>query len=469
MIRLRLGKGRKYAVRKEKAFGGQVFLVFAFVASTVCASPEATIGSLTRRRDSDTVKIPYFISGEPAVVTVDIKIDGVSLPDCAQTNLSGDVNCLVGVGHHVCRWLPSPGFSYSESALSVELTAWPTNRPPMYMAVPLTNSAESVRYYSSAGRLPSPIGDAKWKTSHLLLRKIPSANVEWTMGSPADELGHNIYHYEDQRKIRLSRDFYIGIYPLTVGQFRNMQETIGFDSNVSSTYYLTKNRIPVTDDLPRGGLGYTTLRGSGAANDGDPEPSPDIPIWPSSGHESIVPDCFLGVARAKFALTFDLPSEAEWEFACRAGTTAAFNSDEANNADADRCGPLGWHIGNSKIENPATNAPHSVGQKAPNRYGLYDMHGSIREWCLDWFAPVTASQYVTADAKGVLTDPKGAAQYHQSAEPGRKLKTGYRTLRGGSYLSATNGCRSASRTGYAAVYNLDDGGVRLWLPARAER
>jgi formylglycine-generating enzyme required for sulfatase activity len=97
------------------------------------------------------------------------------------------------------------------------------------------------------------------------------------------------------------------------------------------------------------------------------------------------------------------------------------------------------------------------------------MHGNIREWCLDWFAPVTASQSVDADAAGVFIDPRGAVQYHQSAESGRKLKTGYRALRGGSYLSTTNGCRSASRSGHAAVYNLDDGGVRLWLPAYAER
>lgn len=456
-------------MKKKKVSGCHVFFAFAFVASTVCASPEATIGSLTRSRDSSTVRIPYSISGEPAVVTVNIKINGEPLPDCAQTNLSGDVNCLVGVGHHVCRWTPPPGFSYSESSLSVDLTAWPTSRPPAYMAVSLTNASEHVEYYQSAERLPVSVGDRKWKTSHLLMRKIPAANVEWTMGSPASELGHNVWHYEDQRSVLLTRDFYIGIYPLTIGQFRNMQETIGFDSNVSSTYYLTKDKIPVSDDLPRGGVGYSTLRGSGAVNDGDSEASSDIPIWPSSGHGSIAPNCFLGVARAEFGLAFDLPSEAEWEFACRAGTTAAFNSDESNDADDDRSDSLGWNAGNSQIESPTLNAPHPVGQKKPNRYGLYDMHGNIREWCLDWFAPVTASQSVDADAAGVFIDPRGAVQYHQSAESGRKLKTGYRALRGGSYLSTTNGCRSASRSGHAAVYNLDDGGVRLWLPAYAER
>lgn len=446
-----------------------LFSAFVLASASVFASLDATVDSLTRRRDSDVVRISYRVAGEPAVITIDIKVDGISLPASMQSDLSGEVNCLVAPGSHVCRWTPPSGFTYSETALSVDLTAWPASRPPAYMAVSLTNVAERVEYYQSADRLPVPIGDMRWKTSHLLMRKIPAANVEWTMGSPADELGHNIYHYEDQRKIRLSRDFYIGIYPLTVGQFRNMQETIGFDPNVSSTYYLTKDKIPVSDDLPRGGVGYSTLRGSGAVKDGDFEPSPDIPIWPSSGHEKIAPNCFLGVARAEFGLAFDLPSEAEWEFACRAGTTAAFNSDESHDADVDRSGSLGWNVGNSQIENPVLNAPHPVGQKMPNRYGLYDMHGNIREWCLDWFAPVTASQSGAADAAGVFIDPKGAAQYHQSAEPGRKLKTGYRALRGGSYHSMTNGCRSASRSGHAAVYNLDDGGLRLWLPAHAER
>ena len=446
-----------------------LFSAFVLASASVFASLDATVDSLTRRRDSDVVRISYRVAGEPAVITIDIKVDGISLPASMQSDLSGKVNCLVAPGSHVCCWTPPSGFTYSETALSVDLTAWPASRPPAYMAVSLTNVAERVEYYQSADRLPVPIGDMRWKTSHLLMRKIPAANVEWTMGSPADELGHNAWHYEDQRSVRLTRDFYIGIYPLTIGQFRNMQETIGFDSNVSSTYYLTKDKIPVSDDLPRGGVGYSTLRGSGAVNDGDSEPSPDIPIWPSSGHGSIAPNSFLGAARAEFGLAFDLPSEAEWEFACRAGTTAAFNSDESHDADVDRSGSLGWNVGNSQIENPVLNAPHPVGQKMPNRYGLYDMHGNIREWCLDWFAPVTASQSVAADATGVFIDPKGAAQYYQSAEPSRKLKTGYRALRGGSYLSTTNGCRSASRSGHAAVYNLDDGGVRLWLPACAER
>jgi len=440
----------------------QIFLVLSLVSAAVNASPTVTVESLTRKPDSNCVKISYVVVGEPAVVTADIKIDGNALADSAQTNVTGEINRLVGVGRHVCRWMPPAGFAYQDAALSVDMTAWSTNRPPAYMAISLTNTNERIEYFQSAGRLPVPLEDRKWKTSHLVMRKIPAANVEWVMGSPTEELGHNIYHYEDQRRVRLSRDFYLGVYPLTIRQFKNLQVTIGFDPNVADTYYLTKDGIPVYDDLPRGGLGYSTLRGSGAAQYGDSEPSPDIPIWPSSGHDSIATNCFLGVARTKFGLTFDLPSEAEWEFACRAETTAAFNSDEGNNASLDRCDPLGWHVGNSRIESPAVNAPHPVGQKSPNRYGLYDMHGNIREWCLDWFAPFTASQ-------AAILDPQGAVTYYNSTSSERKLETGHRSLRGGSYLSTTNACRSASRSGYAAVYNLTDGGARLWLPARAER
>jgi formylglycine-generating enzyme required for sulfatase activity len=111
---------------------------------------------------------------------------------------------------------------------------------------------------------------------------------------------------------------------------------------------------------------------------------------------------------------YRLPSEAEWEYACRAGTTNLFSfGDSAAEAD-----PYAW------TEENSGSKPHPVGQKLPNPWGLYDMHGNVWEWTLDWFAP-----YPAAD----LRDPTGPAQ-------GK-----FKVFRGGGWNNGIEYARSANR------------------------
>ena len=113
-------------------------------------------------------------------------------------------------------------------------------------------------------------------------------------------------------------------------------------------------------------------------------------------------------------LTFRLPTEAEWEYACRAGTTTRFYTGDAE-ADLDRAG---WYAKNSG------GKPHPVGGKIPNSWGLYDMHGNTWEWCQDWYGPYPP---------GAVTDPKGPSK-------------GYlRVARGGQWFIRLEGCRSSER------------------------
>ncbi len=121
------------------------------------------------------------------------------------------------------------------------------------------------------------------------------------------------------------------------------------------------------------------------------------------------------VRRIDGATGFRLPTEAEWEFACRAGTTTKYSF-----RDAEELGDYGWYDDNSDSQT------HPVGAKKPNPWGLYDMHGNVCEWCQDWHD----DQYYEESPE---TDPLGP-------EAGS-----FRVFRGGCWFDGARNCRSASR------------------------
>ncbi len=90
--------------------------------------------------------------------------------------------------------------------------------------------------------------------------------------------------------------------------------------------------------------------------------------------------------RKRTGLAFNLPTEAQWEYACRAGTTSEYSFD-----DGEIAGNYMWYKGNS------SNQTHDVGSKQPNEWGLYDMHGNVWEWCLDWYKSLLDGPFVDPD------------------------------------------------------------------------
>ena len=125
----------------------------------------------------------------------------------------------------------------------------------------------------------------------------------------------------------------------------------------------------------------------------------DLPAEKSAGH------------------VYRLPTEAEWKYACRAGTTTKYSFGDR----ASELGDYAWYRDNSG------KTTHPVGGKKPNPWGLYDMHGNVWEWCQDWYGDYPS---------GAVTDPTGPASGDR------------RVLHGGSFFLRTSDVRSAYRNNY---------------------
>jgi formylglycine-generating enzyme required for sulfatase activity len=146
-------------------------------------------------------------------------------------------------------------------------------------------------------------------------------------------------------------------------------------------------------------------------------------------------DCqqFLAALSKKVGRKFVLPTEAQWEYACRAGTTTHFSHGD----DEATLGEYSWHSGNSDL------TTHPVGEKKPNPWGLYDIHGNVFEWCQDWYYDV----YPRGDA----VDPKGPA------------KGTRRVIRGGAWLYVIDNHRSSDRGFSPPDYRINEYGLRCVL------
>lgn len=134
---------------------------------------------------------------------------------------------------------------------------------------------------------------------------------------------------------------------------------------------------------------------------------------------------------------YRLPTEAEWEYACRAGSTTAFPNGDITELECDRdpnLDVIGWYCWNSE------NKIHPVAQKKPNAWGLHDMAGNVQEWCQDWF---------------------GAYPYDEVTNPKGSPSGSYRVMRGGVWYSLARDCRCGSRFGSPPHYKFRHIGFRL--------
>jgi formylglycine-generating enzyme required for sulfatase activity len=201
---------------------------------------------------------------------------------------------------------------------------------------------------------------------------------KFTMGSPPTEKGR--MWGEDQHEVTINNPFYMGMYPVTVDQYSRF---------VRDTGRLHQNpRFPQAGDHPVACVSWDDAQ------------------------------AFCKWSSKKTGRMVALPSDAQWEYACRAGSATKFYFGDND----DQLGDYAWFAGNSG------NTTHPVGRKKPNAWGLYDMHGNVCQWCLDYLPSYN----------------KGPNDFDWNT--GLRVRD-FKVIRGGTYAADSTWCRDANRGG----------------------
>ncbi len=363
-------------------------LLFGLVGLGVAG---ATVSGVTARQRypwNGKIDIDYTVTGRD---TADTAL-AVSLTD----HDTGRVYTLTDAGRHRVTWdtavdgLDLVSSNVTATVSLVRRGTASTATEGLYCVIDLSGGPDAtwwpVSYLSS---VPSGGAVDTYKTTKLILRRIEAGS--FIMGGNQTDENH---------RVTLTKPFYMGVFEVTQKQWELVMGSWPGSSPSSSSGR--------GDAYPAYYVSYNDIRGSSSGA-----------RWPASA--AVDASSFLGRLRAKTGLDFDLPTEAQWEYACRAGTATKYYWGEAMD------GAYAWYWDNSGSKT------HPVGTKLPNAWGLYDMSGNVWEWCRDWYGTLAYG-----------TDPEGSASGL------------YRVTRGGSWSNIAVCCASSLRDyGYDPSYRND--------------
>ena len=313
------------------------------------------------------------------------------------TNVTYDAAALTE-GEHQFRWNDA---KVNSTNCEVRVQVF----MPTYCIVDLSSGSKSSNYpVTYLEEIPSGAWTDEYKTTKLPLRLIDART--FIMGEDQSDESH---------RVTLSKPYYMGVFEVSQKQYE-----LVMGSNPSSrtpylynSYYLERyvkgdrndiqyyerpyNNGKVGDAYPVWLVTHEMLRGDSVGSQ-----------WPSSS--DVDASSFMGKLRARTGIGFDLPTEAQWECACRAGTSTIYSY--GNVAD----GNYMWYESNSSYN------VHEIGTRRPNPWGLYDMHGNVAECCLDWNGGLTYGM----DPQGALSDTKRIVRGGTYGWPGSEYCTSFK-------------------------------------------
>lgn len=435
-------------------------LVFICVAAPTFAFGAALVPSVSdvamSQAQDRTVTITYKLKNAPAVVTLDIQtnttdgvwvsIGGENISGVISGVPKGDVWKVVDGDDddvHTITWRPDRS-AWVDSRVPANgaravVTAWAPNAVPDYMVFDLAKtSSQRVSYYPAEEFLPGGLlKNPDYRTTRLVMRKIPANGAIFTMGSVA-ESGRKA----DERihSVTLDNDYYIGVFEVTQSQWTQIM-----GSNPSA--FLVEGAM-----RPVESVSYQMIR----TGDSSDTYADNFPVSPCEGS-------FMAALRTLSGGTidFDLPCEAQWEYACRAGNGEGYWGDGAK-IEVDKYVPGRYMLNQEREQSkaevvdprkdypiaevrelPPASGTAIVGSYNKNAFGLYDMHGNVYEWCIDMYKDDISS----ANGKPIMA----SSDVDNSATGGGTRRKP--VLRGGSWNDKSGGVRSAYRI--STVYNKD--------------
>ena len=450
-------------MKRVLSFGFAVLAATAGFAATTVSNV-----TLTPNAAGNFVTIKYALSGDSAIVTLDVQTNGVSVGGKCLYRTGGDVNRVVtaGDGDRTIWWRPSADCDVTGENVRAVIHTWTLDNPPDYTAFELTGT-KARRFYTSEDALPYGIGSDVYRTGWLLMRRVPATGKTFFAGSAPTEPMRDPISREDAHPVYMTKDYWLGVFEITQGQW----DFVCPPNIIAHNSYYTNALCAATRPVDR--VWCRILRGLNSTL--------------TYGFSQYLSQA-VGNNSQNLGQCFDLPNEAQWEFACRAGTSTSLPSGrwlearggtgpaELGVADANLGELARYEANGGRVYPPemmlpvayasatgtvpgreadATVATARVGSYKPNAYGLYDMLGNVAE--------VTSEKFVQY---------LGNAAVSEIGLESSKIPTADETpvvVKGGNFKEVTYYCRAACRLGprTAPVTQPDDAfgyGVRMMLP-----